>query len=342
MKAARLVSSGETPAFRCVEVADPVPGTGEVVVDVVAAALNRRDWWLWREAATPVPVTLGSDAAGRVSAVGPEIDAGLIGSEVVINPTLGWARGETVPGPAFEILGSPRDGTLAERVVVPVQNIAPKPARLSWEEAAALSLAGLTAWRATVTCARVTAGRRLLVTGAGSGVATFVVQIAAALGGEVWVTTSSQEKLQRLVDLGARGGALYTQPEWGDQLRDAAGGGFGAAVDSFGGSGWQSILPTLEWGGVLVNFGDTGAATATVTVSDVYWAWRSIVGTTMGSPEEYRALLDHVGAESWKPMIDSVFELDDIDAAARRLTHPDRFGKVVVTTSLGASSTRHA
>jgi zinc-binding alcohol dehydrogenase/oxidoreductase len=334
MKAARLLRGGEPPRFASMEVADPVPGEGDVVVDVVAAALNRRDWWLWRDAATAVPVTLGSDAAGRVSAVGPGVDAALIGREVVINPTLGWQRGERVPGPAFEILGSPRDGTLAERVRVPVENVAPKPARLSWEEAAALSLAGLTAWRATVTCARAAAGRRLLVTGAGSGVATFVVQIAAALGGEVWVTTSSSEKLQRLVALGARGGVLYTRPDWSEELRDAAGGGFDAAVDSWGAAGWQSILSSLDRGGLLVNFGDTGGETATVSVSDVYWEWRSIVGTTMGSPGEYDALLEHVGSERWSPVIDDVFELDDIDAAARRLTDSDRFGNVVITTGV--------
>ena len=334
MKAVRLVRGGEPPTFSLMEVADPVPGNGDVVVDVVAAALNRRDWWIWRDASTTAPVTLGSDAAGRISAVGPGVDAAWVGREVVINPTLGWARGETVPGSAFEILGSPRDGTLAERVMVPVENVAPKPARLSWEEAAALSLAGLTAWRATVTCARAAAGRRLLVTGAGSGVATFAIQIAAALGSVVWVTTSSPAKLQRLVELGARGGVLYTGSDWSDELRDAAGGGFDAAVDSWGGSGWQPILASLDRGGLLVNFGDTGGDTATVAVSDVYWAWRSIVGTTMGSPEEYDALLGHVGSASWSPVIDSVFELDDMAAAARRLTEPDRFGNVVITTGV--------
>jgi len=336
MKAARLVRGGESPVFAVTEVPDPIPGAGQVVVDVVAAALNRRDRWLWRDDATPVPVTLGSDAAGRVSAVGPDVDAGMLGREVVINPTLGWARGEIIPGPAFEILGSPGDGTMAERVMVPVENVSPKPARLSWEEAAALNLAGLTAWRATVTCAHAAAGRRLLVTGAGSGVATFVVQIAVALGSEVWVTTSSQEKLQRLLDLGARGGALYHEPDWGEQLLAATGDGFDAAVDSWGGSGWRPILPTLKWGGLLVNFGDTGAETASVAVSDVYWAWRSIIGTTMGSPEEYLALLEHVEGEGWSPVIDSVFELQEIDAAARRIGDPDRFGKVVVVTGAAA------
>src|SRR5438874_5127843 len=124
MRAAHLVRCGEPPQFSLVDQPDPAPGAGEVVVDVVAAALNRRDWWLWREDATAVPVILGSDAAGRVSAVGEGVGAELVGREVVVNPTLGWAAGEHVPGETFEILGSPRAGTLAERVVVPVENIA--------------------------------------------------------------------------------------------------------------------------------------------------------------------------------------------------------------------------
>ena len=161
---------------------------------------------------------------------------------------------------------------------------------------------------------------------------TFAVQIAAALGSGVWVTTSSREKLHRLIGLGARDGVLYTDGDWSEQLRAKVRDGFDAAIDSWGGPGWQSILPTIKWGGVLVNYGDTAQETATITVSDVYWAWRSIMGTTMGSPEEYRALLGHVATASWSPAIDSVFTLSDIEAAAGRLTEPARFGKVVLTT----------
>jgi zinc-binding alcohol dehydrogenase/oxidoreductase len=301
------------------------------MVAVQAAALNRRDWWIWRRPTTPMPVTLGSDGAGRVVAVGHGVDQALLGEAVVIYPTFGWPRGAPVPDASFEILGSPRPGTFAERIVVPVENVVRKPARLSWEEAAALNLAGLTAWRAVVTCARVRPGDRVLVAGAGSGVATFAVQIAAALGAEVWVTTSSAAKLNRLVELGARGGVLYRDDGWPEQLSERSGGAMDAAIDSWGAEGWQRILPTLRWGGVLVNYGDTGGETATVGVSDVYWAWRSILGTTMGSPDEFDALLAHVDATDWGPAIDSVFPLDALGSAAARLTASDRFGKVVLT-----------
>jgi len=329
----RLVRPGDPPGFELVEVAEPSPGDGEVVVRVVTAALNRRDWWIWRESDTDVPVTLGSDAAGVVSAVGSGVEAISVGDEVVINATLGWAEGEHVPTAAFEILGAPRDGTFADRVVVPAENVAPRPARLSWEEAGALGLAGLTAWRAAVTCAGAGHGRRVLVTGAGSGVATFAVQIADALGSEVWVTTSTEAKLDRLKQLGARGGVVYSQPEWGSRLREVAGGGFDAVIDSWGAEGWQEALQALRWGGVLVSFGDTGGETSTVGVSEVYWAWRSIVGTTMGSPAEFRALLDHVAAASWRPVVDSVHALEEMDSAARRLLEHDRVGKIVLRVS---------
>jgi zinc-binding alcohol dehydrogenase/oxidoreductase len=332
MRAMRVVQSGEPPVFEQVDAAEPVAGDGEVVVRVVTAALNRRDWWIWRRA-EGVPVTLGSDAAGVVVRIGTGVESVSVGDEVVINATLGWAAGEHVPTESFEILGSPRDGTFADEVVVPATNVSARPAGLSWEEAAALSLAGLTAWRAVITCARAAEGRRVLVTGAGSGVATFAVQIAVAVGSEVWVTTSTNAKLDRLRELGARGGVVYSQPDWGSNLREAAGGGFDAAIDSWGADGWPEALKALRWGGVLVNFGDTGGESSTIPVSEVYWAWRSIVGTTMGSPEEYRALLDHVAAHAWRPVIDSVHALEDIDSAARRLVDHDRFGKVVLRVS---------
>ena len=145
MRAMRLVSPGDSPVFRAADVAEPPTGDGQVVVRVVTAALNRRDWWIWREASDGAPVTLGSDAAGVVTAVGAGVGTVSVGDEVVINPTLGWNAGERVPTETFEILGSPRDGTFAERVVVPAANVAPRPADLSWDESAALNLAGLTA-----------------------------------------------------------------------------------------------------------------------------------------------------------------------------------------------------
>jgi zinc-binding alcohol dehydrogenase/oxidoreductase len=339
MRAARLVAFGDPPEFAVVDVPDPVPGAGEVVVDLRAAALNRRDPWIWKSPGyCPLPVTLGSDGAGVVSAVGAGVDGVEVGEEVVIDPTFGWPAGSPIPGPDFDILGAPLDGTFAERVRIPAANVAPRPQRLTWEEAAALNLGGLTAWRATVTCAGAMPGRTILVTGAGSGVATFAVQIAVALGATVFATTSSEAKARRLEDLGVARTFRYTDPDWHEQVQRASGGGVDAVIDSFGADGWPRGLKALRVGGTFVTFGDTGSAEATVEIADVYWQWRSIVGTSMGSPDEYRALLEHVETAAWRPVIDRVFELDEIAAAAHRLDHePERFGKIVLSVSRSPS-----
>ncbi len=334
MKAARLVRFGDPPAFELTEVRDPSPSPAEVVIELRAAALNRRDWWIWtKPGSTSLPVTLGSDGAGIVSAIGASVTDLAVGDEVVFDPTLGWGEIEEYPSSEFGILGAPTEGTFAERVVVPAANVAIKPARLGWEEAAALNLGGLTAWRATVTCAGVGPGQTLLVTGAGSGVATFVIQIGVALGARVFVTSSSEEKIARARALGAQRGVNYLHDDWPEQLREHVPGGLDSAVDSFGGPAWEGALRALRPGGTLVTFGDTSGPNTTLTTAEVYWQWRRVQGTSMGSPREYRALLAHVERASWRPVIDSVFPLDQIDEAAHRLTSAERFGKVVLVVS---------
>jgi NADPH:quinone reductase-like Zn-dependent oxidoreductase len=331
MRAARLMLAGSEPRFEVQELPQPVPEAGEVVIELVAAALNRRDWWLWRAPATPVPVTLGSDGAGRVASVGAGVQGFAPGDEVVIDPALNWGDDERAASADFDILGSPTQGTFAEYVVVDQSNVHPKPPALSWEQAAAFPLAGLTAWRAVVTCAAAAPGRRLLITGGGSGVSTFCLQIAHALGADVWVTSGDDAKIARCIELGARGGFRYDDPEWPQQVVAASGGeGVHAVVDSFGGKGWAQALAALVRGGVLVYYGDTGGEESTIPVAEIYWQWRSLVGTTMGSPREFRALCEHVAVSSWRPAIDSLHELADLAVAARRLTAPDRFGKVVL------------
>jgi NADPH:quinone reductase-like Zn-dependent oxidoreductase len=179
-------------------VTDPVPAPGEVVVELRAAALNRRD--LLVAGGTypfPLPLIPGSDGAGVRRDTG---------EEVVIFPTLAWGEREEVQGPDFQILGGPRNGTYAELVVVPEANVFAKPARLSWEEAAALPLAGLTAYRALFSRGGLRVGETVLVLGAGSGVSTFAVQLAAQAGARVIVTSSSADKIERSVALGAEGG----------------------------------------------------------------------------------------------------------------------------------------
>ena len=325
MIAVELRAFGPPEGLVPATVPDPQPGTGQVRVDLVAAALNRRDYWIRTGAKSSLPVVLGSDGAGVVSALGSDVTAVGVGDEVVINPSLDWGASEEVPGERFRILGDPDPGTYAERIVVSASQVRPRPPGYSWLEAAALPLAGLTAWRAVVTHARAAEGRTILVPGAGGGVATFTVQIAAALGARVLVTSASREKIDRAKTLGAAGGVEYGRPDWPEALAPVD-----AVVDSAGAPVWEGALRALRPGGVLVNFGDTAREDAAVRLTTLYFKHLRIQGTTMGSPREFDALLAHAGRASWRPVIDSVFPLREAAAAHRRLEERGRFGKVVL------------
>jgi zinc-binding alcohol dehydrogenase/oxidoreductase len=325
VRAVSLQEFGDPSGLRAVELPDPIPGPGEVLVDLVAAALNRRDYWLRVGGKIELPAVLGSDGAGIVSALGDGVDGVRVGDEVVINASLGWGAAEDAPSADFRILGHPEQGTYAEKIVVPAENVRPRPQRLSWLESAALPLGGLTAWRAVGVLGEAGPGKTILIPGAGGGVATFAIQIAHALGARVLVTSSSPEKIQRARELGAEGGADYRDDDWPEQL-----GPVDAVIDSVGAAAWPGALRALRPGGRLVNFGDTGGDTAEVDVDLVFFSHLRIQGTTMGSPRDFDAMLAHVNDASWRPVIDSVFALADAASAHTRLDAKDRFGKVVL------------
>jgi zinc-binding alcohol dehydrogenase/oxidoreductase len=324
MLAVTLHEHGGPESLRPADLPDPEPQPGEVVVDLMASALNHRDVWQ-RTAPGNDGAVLGSDGAGRVSRLGEGVTGVEVGSEVVINPSVGWGPSEDAPADGWAILGVPRQGTYAERIAIPADHVRPRPERLTWQESAALPLAGLTAWRALVTRGRVAAGMRVLVTGAGGGASTFLIQIAHAHGAEVTVTSSSDEKLERAIGLGAGHGVRYTDDDWPDQV-----GQVDLIVDSAGGPSWEGALRCLRRGGTLVSFGRTAGQGVHVALPQLFYGQWNILGTTMGSPREFDGMLAHVAAASWNPVVDSVFPLEQADRAHVRLEQPDRFGKVVL------------
>jgi zinc-binding alcohol dehydrogenase/oxidoreductase len=326
MRCVELREFGDPTGLVVCERPDPVPGAGEVRVDVVAASLNRREWWIRRGGKVPLPQVLGSDGAGVVSAVGAGVEGVAVGDEVVVYPGRNWGPSESAPGPDFEILGVPSQGTHAERICVSHYDVRPRPPGWSWVETAALPVAGLTSWRALVTHGQVGSDATVLVPGAGGGAAVLSVQIASALGARVLVTTSSQEKLARLQALGAAGGALYTAAGWPERI-----GPVDVVVDSVGGEElWEACLGLLRRGGRLVNFADTAGEHGRVLLARLFLEHQRVIGTTLGSPREFDELLSHCAANSWRPVIDSTFSLDDVRAAHERLDAPDRFGKIVL------------
>jgi NADPH:quinone reductase-like Zn-dependent oxidoreductase len=210
----------------------PTANAEEVVVKIKAAALNHRDEWS-RKGLYPNlknGVVLGSDGAGIVDAVGAHVDSSWVGKEVIINPAIHWGASQLAQGKSFEILGMPRNGTLAEYVAVPADRLHLKPAHLSWEEAAALPLAGLTAFRALVYQGQVKAGEKVLVTGIGGGVAQFAAQFGLALGAEVYVSSSSEEKSKKALSMGVSGVFNYKNESWAQEALDLTG-GFDLIID---------------------------------------------------------------------------------------------------------------
>jgi NADPH:quinone reductase-like Zn-dependent oxidoreductase len=318
VRAVRVHEGGE---LRFEEAPDPAAGPGEVVVELRAAAVNRRDL-LVRKPPGPayvfdLPLIPGSDGAGVRRDTG---------EEVVIYPGIGWGAREDSAGPDWQILGGPDDGTYAELVKVPAENVFPKPARFSWEEAAAFPLAALTAYRALFEVGGLVDGESVLVLGAGSGVSTTAVALAAQAGCRVLVTSSSQEKIDRAKELGAEGGVLYTEDGWAETV-----GPVDVVLDSVG-STWQESQKALRRGGRLVVMGGTGGPEVTLDVRALYLNWKSIRGTTMGSRRDFEGLMRMVNAGSWRPVIDSVRPLEEAAAAHERMQAGEHFGKLVLST----------
>lgn len=311
---------------------DLKPGADEVVVSVRAAAFNRRDWWITQGMypGIELPCVLGSDGAGVVTKCGEHVDASWQDREVIIDPSFGWGDDQAVQDPRFHILGLPTDGAFATEVRVPASALHPRPEHLSWTEAAALPLAGVTAYRATIFQGRLQPGDRVLVTGIGGGVATFALQFAVAAGAKAWVTSSSDEKIQRAVELGAEGGFNYTEDGWWKAMARQAGPP-NLIIDSAGGPGYRSLLNLVDNGGRIVSYGATAGAPDKIDLFKLFWKQAHLIGSTMGSPADFAAMLELVNQRKIRPVVDAVFPLADGDKAVRQMTTSPQFGKYVLT-----------
>ena len=218
-------------------------------------------------------------------------------------------------------------------VRVPVTNIHQKPAGLSFEEAAAIPLAALTAYRAVASRARVQKGETVLVTGIGGGVSTFALQIAAHLGARVLVTSGSDAKLARARELGAAGGANYRTQDWAREIVALSGGGPDVVIDSVGGETFAKCVEILKPGGRIASFGATTGAVKDFVLRNLFWKQATLLGTTMGSPREFAAMLELFGQGGLRPVVDKTFPLADAAAAHRRMEEAGQFGKIVLSTA---------
>jgi NADPH:quinone reductase-like Zn-dependent oxidoreductase len=253
----------------------------------------------------------------------------MIGREVVIEPGLDWGPSEEIPDKSYRILGMPEDGTYAEMIKVPAENLHPKPALLTFEEAAALPLAGLTAYRAVATRAKVKARETVLVTGIGGGVAIFAAQIAKQLGARVFVTSGSDDKLDRARQLGIDGGVNYKNPDWGKMITEMTGGGPTVVIDSAGGESLETSVKIIKPAGRIAFYGAT-TGLAKIDLYRCFFKQLTLMGSTMGSPREFAAFLKLYDEAKLHPVIDQVFPLAEAAAAHRRMNVGEQFGKIVL------------
>ena len=344
VKAATIHEHGGPECVRVEEIAEPRPAENEVILEVRAAALNHLDLWVCKGRpglALQMPHVLGSDASGVVAEIGPGARGLKVGDEVILNPGLSCGscefcnRGEQSECLSFGIVGMTRPGTFAERVAVPAANLHPKPLHLNVEEAAALSLAHLTAWRMLMTRAGLRPGETVLIHGVGGGVALAALQLAKLASAEVVATSSSDGKLARAKELGADHTVNYkTEPDVGACVREATSGrGVDVVFDAVGAATWPVDFSAVRRGGRIVLCGVTSGGNAQTDLRKLYWNQMTILGSTMGSREDFRHMLRAVTTARLKAVIDSVLPLDRCKEAMARMEAADQFGKVVLSVA---------
>lgn len=326
-----LVLRNEPHTLKIEDSALPALKEGEAKVRMMAASLNHRDQWIreGKYAKIQYPVIPGSDGCGIVESVAHPEYRQLIGQRVVINPNINWGSNPKAQSNGYSILGMPSAGTFAEYTFVQADRLHPVPKHLAPELAAALPLAGMTAYRAAITQGQCQAQDTVLITGIGGGVALFAMQFALATGARVFVTSSSDEKLQKAKELGAAGGVNYRTVGWAAELNKIAG-GFDLILDSAGGLQMNLLLNLVKAGGSIVSYGATLGIVPEFDIRKIFWKQIRLQGSTMGTDADFTAMLAFVAKHGIIPIVDSIRPFDDIISAFDRMKEAKQFGKLVV------------
>jgi zinc-binding alcohol dehydrogenase/oxidoreductase len=315
MKAIRIHEDGGPEVLRYEDAPDPVPADGEVLVELRAASLNHLDVWIRKGLpSVPKPRILGADGAGVIAGTA---------ERVVINPAI-------VQNGRTRIVGENTDGTNAELIAVPRAFLHPIPDGLGFEEAAAFPLVFETAYRMLVTRARLQEGEWVLVWGIGGGVATAALAIAKALGAKVVVTSSSDAKLDRARELGADACVNHATDDVVATVKEVTGGGADVVVDDVGEATWKRTLDAARTEGRVVVCGATTGPNPPAALHRVWWKQLSILGSTMGSPDDFAGAYELVASGRALPVVDEVFPLAEAAAAHERLERGEQLGKIVL------------
>ena len=332
MRAVVCEKQGPPEAMVVKELPDPVAAPGEVVIRLHAAGLNHRDVWIRQGlyARIQLPCVLGSDGAGIVESAGAGVDRGLVGKRVVIIPCEKWGEDPKAQSKDFLILGMPRQGTMAEKIAVPASMAVQLPEQISFEDAAALPVAGLTAYRALVYRGGLRPGEHVLVTGIGGGVATLAMLFAQALGAQVSVTSGSEEKLAKARSLGALAAVSYREKGWEKELVAQAGRPPTLIVDSAGGDGLNALISAAAPAARIVLYGATRMSPSKLDMAKIFFKQLDIRGTTMGTDDEFKVMLALVAKHRIRPVIDRIFPLSQAVEANRLLEQSAQMGKILL------------
>lgn len=308
----------------------PSANHGEVMVSIRAAGLNHRDLNIpKRRGAEADTLILGSDGAGVIESVGEGVTDFAVGDEVILNPALRWFENSDAPPKDFDILGMPDHGTFAEKIAVSAEQVEKKPNHLSWNEAGVLALSALTGYRALFTKGDVKEGDTVFIPGAGSGVATFLIQFAKNVGARVVVTSRSANKRQQAKELGADI-ALDTNSDWSSELQNEK---IDLVIESVGRATFNRSLDILKKGGRIVTFGATTDDIIDLNIRKFFYGQYQLFGSTMGSRQELRAMLKHIDNFKTRSVIDRSFSLNEAESAMDYLEQGKQFGKVAIQIS---------
>jgi NADPH:quinone reductase-like Zn-dependent oxidoreductase len=341
MKALAFNEHGGIDKLKYQDVPDPKPGAGDVLVRVKAAALNHLDLFV-REGLPglklPLPFWTGCDIAGEIVEVGASVQGVAVGDRVAVNPNLECGRceyclkGQHSLCVSYGILGEHTHGGLAEYVKVDGRKVLKLPDHVTDEDAAAFVLVNMTAWRMLVSQARLRAGEDLLLIGVGGGVSSTGVQIGKLCGARVWVTSSSDEKLERARALGADECINYVREDWVKAVAQKTGRrGVDVVLENVGAATWPGAIRALAKGGRLVTCGGTSGPICETDVRQVFWKQISIIGSTMSTNAEFAEVMGQLFRGRLKAIVDSVMPLKDGAAAQERLAAGKQFGKIVLT-----------
>jgi NADPH:quinone reductase-like Zn-dependent oxidoreductase len=340
LKALAFHEHGGLDKLRYGDVADPKIGDGDVLVRIRAAALNHLDLFV-REGlpglTLPMPFWTGCDMAGDVAQVGAAVQDARVGDRVAVNPNLSCGRceycgrGEHSLCVRYGILGEHTQGGLAEYVKVDARHVLALPDAIRYEDAAAFILVNMTAWRMLVTQARLRAGEDLLIIGVGGGVSSAAVGIGKLCGARVWVTSSSDEKLERARALGADECINYAREDWVKVIGQKTGRrGVDVVLENVGAATWKGSIRVVAKGGRIVTCGATSGPIAETDIRQVFWKQLSIIGSTMSNDTEFKVVMGQLFAGRLRAIVDTVMPLREGVEAQRRLAEGKQFGKIVL------------